>query len=269
MAADSRAGPRRRFASLHREGTFLLANAHDVGSARLLAEIEGVDALATTSAGHAATLGRSDMSVTLDELVAHTAALVDATPLPVSVDAESGFADSPAGVAETVDALAAVGAAGCSIEDYDSTSDRILPPDTALARVEAAVEAAAGHGMTVTARCEHHLHGVDDLDATIDRLRAFVVAGAQCVYAPGLRDPDDIRRVVAGVEAPVNVLLWPRGPDLGQLADLGVRRVSLGSRLTHLAFGAVHDAVTRLLEDGDLPAGPRVPGSVWRSAMRG
>src|SRR5919108_2791387 len=178
---------RERFRALHREGLFVMPNAWDIGSARLLASL-GFQAIATTSSVDAASLGRPDQNVMRDELLSHVEALAAAVDLPLSVDAERCFADTPAGVAETVELIAAAGAAGCSIEDYDPATDSIDRIEVATERVVAASEAARKHGLVLTASAENHLHGIDDLDDTIDRLLAYRDAGAGCVYAPGLVD---------------------------------------------------------------------------------
>jgi 2-methylisocitrate lyase-like PEP mutase family enzyme len=231
---------RTRFRELHaRDGIFVMPNAWDEGSARLLAW-SGFQAIATTSAGFAWTLGRNDQNVTLDELVAHVERLAAATDLPLSVDSERLFAPDPEGVAESVRRLAAAGAAGCSIEDWDPSAGRIDPVDVAAERVAAAVAAAhEGDPMVLTARAENHLHGVDDLDDTIARLVAYAGAGADAVYAPGLTDPADIRAVVTAVGVPVNVLALPDAPPVSELEALGVRRVSTGSLLASAAYGAL------------------------------
>lgn len=226
-----------------------MPNPWDVGSARRFAAC-GARALATTSAGFARAIGLDDYGIDRDQLVAHTVEMAAATDLPLNVDGERCFADDPAGVAETVALLHDTGAAGCSIEDFDPATDAIDPIGVATERVAAAVEAAhrADDAMVVTARCEHHLHGVDDLDATISRLLAYVGAGADCVYAPGLTRPDDIRAVVTAVApTPVNVLLAPTGPSIAELAALGVRRVSTGSAIANLAYDTATAEVERLL----------------------
>ena len=242
---------RARFRELHAaEGIFVMPNAWDEGSARLLAW-SGFDAIATTSAGFAWTLGRNDQNVTLDELVTHVERLSAATDLPLSVDSERLFAPDPAGVAETVRLLAAAGAAGCSIEDYDPATGRIDPVDVAAERVAAAAAAAhAGERMVLTARAENHLHGVDDLDDTIARLVAYETAGADAVYAPGLTDPADIRAVVTAVGVPVNVLALPDTPAVAELGQLGVRRVSTGSLLASAAYGALLAGARELRTQG-------------------
>lgn len=243
------ASARGRFRQLHEHGTFLLPNAWDIGSARILAQL-GFPAVATTSAGHAASLGRLDQQVTRDELLAHVAVLAGAVRLPLSVDAERCFADTAAGIRETVDLLADAGAAGISIEDYDPATGRVEPIGDAAGRVAAAAQAGARHGIVLTARCENFLYGNPDLDDTIARLRAYRQAGADVVYAPGLRRLGDIARVVEAVPAPLNVLVLADGPSVGQLAAVGVRRVSTGGALARAAYGALRRAARELLDTG-------------------
>jgi 2-methylisocitrate lyase-like PEP mutase family enzyme len=245
-AADRRA----RFRELHQEDRlFLMPNPWDVGSARLLERI-GFPALATTSAGFAWSLGKPDQQVTREELVVHVAAVANAVSVPLSVDSERLYPDEPGGIAETVRLLADAGAAGCSIEDYDPATDGIDPVDEAAARVAEAAEAAHEAGMVLTGRCEHHIRGVDDLDATIERLIAYRDAGADCLYAPGLTDLVQIGRVVDEVAAPVNVLALPAGPQVGELEAIGVRRVSTGSLLAGAAYGALVAAARELFGEG-------------------
>ena len=241
-------GTRDTFAKLHAAGTFMMPNAWDVGSARILAAL-GFPAIATTSSGHAASLGRPDQHVALDELVDHAAALAAAVDVPLSIDSERCFADTPEEVTEVVHRLAETGAAGLSIEDYDPSSG-IEPLDAAVQRVAAAAEAARTHGMVLTARAENHLHGVHDLDDTIRRLTAYRDAGADCVYAPGLTELDHIVRIVAEIDAPVNVLARPSGPAVPQLAEVGVRRVSTGGALAFAAYGILASAARELLSTG-------------------
>ena len=249
MTPDAVERYRDRFRSLHTRGCFLMPNAWDVGSARLLASM-GFHAVATTSSGHAASLGRPDQHVTRDELLAHIEALTAAIDLPLSVDAERCFADDRAGVAETVDLIAQAGAAGCSIEDYDPRRRAIDDIAIATERVAAASEAARRHRVVLTARAENHLYGVDDLEDTITRLRAYRDAGADVVYAPGLVDGSRIARVVAATRAPVNVLAMRDGPSVGQLASVGVRRVSAGGGLARAAYGALAAAARELQTAG-------------------
>ena len=240
---------RERFRALHEHGTFLLPNPWDVGSARILAGL-GFQAVATTSSGHAASLGRLDQHVTRDELVAHVTDITDAIGIPVNVDAERCFADTLDGIRDTIDLLAAAGAAGISIEDYDPTAGRVEPLEDAAERVAAAAQACARHGILLTARSENYLYGHPDLDDTITRLRAYQQAGADAVYAPGLRVLDDIARVVEAVPAPLNVLALPDGPSVGDLAAVGVRRVSTGGALARAAYGALRSAARELLDTG-------------------
>jgi 2-methylisocitrate lyase-like PEP mutase family enzyme len=240
---------RDRFRALHESGTFLLPNPWDVGSALLLQEL-GFQALATTSSGLAASLGKRDQQVTRDELVAHVAAVTAAVRIPLNVDAERCFADAPAGIAQTVDLLAQAGAAGISIEDYDPVTGRIETVETAVERVAAAAAACARHAIVLTARAENFLYGHDDLNDTVSRLAAYRAAGADVVYAPGLRIPADITRVVESVDAPVNVLAVAGAPTVGELTALGVRRISTGGSLAWAAYGSLRDAARELLETG-------------------
>jgi 2-methylisocitrate lyase-like PEP mutase family enzyme len=242
--------PRReRFRQLHERGLFVMPNPWDIGSARLLASM-GFPALATTSLGHAASLGKVDQSVTRDELVDHVVSLTAAVELPLNVDAERCFADDPSGVAETVELIAQAGAAGCSIEDYDPARGAIEDIAVAVERVAAAAEAAHRHGMTLTARAENALYGIDEIEDTIARLRAYRDAGADVLYAPRLTDAEQIRRVVQATDAPVNVLAMRHGPSVPELAELGVRRVSTGGPLARAVYGALRRAAEELLGPG-------------------
>jgi 2-methylisocitrate lyase-like PEP mutase family enzyme len=257
---------RARFAELHASGIFVMPNAWDIGSARILVAL-GAPAIATTSSGHAASLGRRDQQVSLDELVEHAGTLAAAVEVPVSIDAERCFADDPEGVADVVARLAETGAAGVSIEDYDPGTG-LDPVEVAVERVAAAARAAQAAGMVLTARAENHLYGVDDLGDTVARLSAYRHAGADVVYAPGLVRLDDIARVVAEVAAPVNVLGLRHGPSVEQLGAVGVRRVSTGGALAFAAYGALAAAATELLEQGTysyIAAG--LPGDLRRKAF--
>jgi 2-methylisocitrate lyase-like PEP mutase family enzyme len=238
-----------RFRMLHQAGTFVLPNPWDIGSARILESL-GAVALATTSAGHAASKGRLDQNVSMDEVLAHAEELIGAIDIPLNLDSERCFAETPEGVLANARRLAETGAAGFSIEDYDPVTGGIDPIERAVERVAAAVEGAASTGAMVTARTENHLYGVDDLDDTVARLQAFVGAGAAVVYAPGLVDLAAIARVVDEIDAPVNVLAFGRGPTVAELASVGVRRVSTGSGLARAAHGALVSAATELLEVG-------------------
>ena len=240
---------RDRFRALHRGGLFVMPNPFDAGSARLLASM-GFPALATTSSGFAATLGRADYDVGRDQLLEHVAAVAAAVDVPLNVDSERCYGNDPAGVAETVELLAVAGASGCSIEDFDPATGEIDPLEVSVPRVAAAAGAARDHGVVLTARAENHLHGIDDLDDTIARLRAYRDAGAEVVYAPGLVDPHQIRRLVKAVEVPVNVLAMRSGPAIPELAALGVRRVSTGGSLARAAYGAIASAAAELQKPG-------------------
>jgi 2-methylisocitrate lyase-like PEP mutase family enzyme len=252
QATQTQAERARVFRALH-EGPepLLLPNPWDAGSARLLASL-GFAALATTSGGFAATLGRLDGGVTRDEALGHAAAIAAATSLPVSADLENAFADEPAGVAETVRLAAAAGLAGCSVEDFTRRDDDpIYDLGLARERVAAAAEAAAAAGpLVLTARAENYLHGRADLADTIGRLQAYQEAGADVLYAPGLTSLDDIRAVVSSVDRPVNVLTVAGAPTVPQLADAGVRRISVGSAFSNAALGALVSAARELREQG-------------------
>jgi 2-methylisocitrate lyase-like PEP mutase family enzyme len=235
-----------------------MPNAWDAGSARLLAA-QGFDALATTSAGYAWTLGKEDEQVTLDELAAHVAAMSAATDLPVSVDSERLFADDLEGLAAAVRRLGAAGAAGCSIEDWNPVTQEIEERGWAAKRVAAAAAAARGEDMVLTARAENLLHGRDDIEDTISRLVAYRAAGADVLYAPAVTEPADISALVEAVRAPVNVLALPDAPAVPELEALGVRRVSTGSLLAGVAYGATLDAARELRDTGRIdPARTRL-----------
>jgi 2-methylisocitrate lyase-like PEP mutase family enzyme len=241
------------FLALHRPGEpLLLPNPWDVGSARVLASL-GFAALATTSSGFAATLGRPDGAVTRDQAIAHGGQIAAATPLPVTADLENGYADDPPGVAETVRLAIEAGLAGCSIEDFTGRAgDPIYEVSLAAQRVAAAAEAAhAGpRRLVLTARAENHLHGRDDLADTIARLQAYAEAGADVVYAPGLIRADDIRLVVQAVNRPVNVLALAAAPPVAELAELGVARISVGGSFAFAALGALVEAAQELRTAG-------------------
>lgn len=245
---------RTRFFELHaREQVFVMPNPWDVGSTKLLTGL-GFDALATTSAGFAWSDGRDDYGITLDQLVEHTRAVAASTHLPLNVDSERCFADDGdlTAIGHTVGLLHDAGAAGCSIEDWNGPARRIDPIDVATERVAAAAEAAHRDGdpMLLTARCENFLHGVTDLDDTIERLIAYASAGADCVYAPGLNTVDQIERVANAVDVPINVLALPGGPTVAEIGAAGGRRVSIGSSLASTAYGAMMAGARELIETG-------------------
>jgi 2-methylisocitrate lyase-like PEP mutase family enzyme len=239
---------RATFRTLHESGTWLLPNPWDVGSAKLL-QHAGFVALATTSSGFAASIGKHDQHVTRDELVAHVAALCAAVTIPVNVDAERCFADTPEGVAETVELLAGAGASGISIEDFDPATKAIDPLSAATERVAAAVEAAHRHGIVLTARAENHIYGAGDLDDTLARLTAYHEAGADCLYPTGFTDLAEIAAVVA-LGAPVNILALPKAPDVAALTGAGVRRISTGGGLAWAAYGGLMRAARELQSEG-------------------
>lgn len=242
-----------RFLALHHGSSpLLLPNPWDQGSAKLLASL-GFVALATTSSGYAATLGRPDGSVARDEALAHARVIAAATDLPVSADLENGFADEPEGVGVTIDAALRTGLAGCSVEDFTGRDDApIYDLSLAAERVQAAAEVAhkgPGH-LVLTARAENYLHGRPDLADTITRLQAYQEAGADVLYAPGLTDLGEIREVVASVDRPVNVLALPNAPAVADLAEAGVSRVSVGGAFAFAALGAAAEAARELMEHG-------------------
>ena len=238
------------FRDLHAGEAFVIPNPWDAGSARVL-EALGFQALATTSSGFAFTLGRLDGGVTLDEVVEHTALLTGATSLPVSVDLENGYGPEPEHAARAIARAVEAGAVGGSIEDYDPRGF-LYQIGHATERVAAAVEAAHGVGFpfVLTARAENFIRGNPDLDDTIARLQAFELAGADVLYAPGLRTAADIRAVCAAVGKPVNVLARP-GLSLSEVVEAGARRVSVGGSLTWVAVAAMADAASALRERGD------------------
>ena len=251
------------FKALHRGEAFLIPNPWDAGSARVLAAL-GFKALATTSSGFAFTLGRLDGRATLDEVVAHARALDRATELPVSVDLENGYGPSPEQAAAAIRAVAAVGAVGGSIEDYDP-SGQIYEVGHAAERIAAAAAAARdlGFPFMLTARAENHIRGNPDLKDTIARLQAFEEAGADVLYAPGLKDVDEIRAVCSAVSKPVNVLALPR-LSLAAITQAGARRVSVGGSLTWVALKAMVDAAESMRDSGDfLPLAAQLPLDDW------
>jgi 2-methylisocitrate lyase-like PEP mutase family enzyme len=253
MCMTNQADQAQRFLALHRPGEpLLMPNPWDLGSAKLLASL-GFEALATTSSGFAATLGRNDGSVTRDEALVNAAVIVAATDLPVSADLENAYADDPVGVAETMRLAIEVGLAGASVEDFTGRAgDPIYDARFAAERVAAAAEAAhAGPGrLVLTARAENYLHGRPDLADTIARLQAYQEAGADVLYAPGLRRAEDIRQVVREVDRPVNVLALDGAPPVAELASAGVSRISVGGAFAFAALGAVVSAATELRDQG-------------------
>jgi 2-methylisocitrate lyase-like PEP mutase family enzyme len=234
------------FLDLHRPGDpLLLPNPWDVGSARILVTL-GARALATTSSGFAASVGRLDGAVTRDEAIGHAAAIAAAVDVPVTADLENCFAEDPAEVAETVALARQAGLAGCSVEDWSGTV--IYDLGLATERVAAAVEA-AGNDFVITARAENLLHG-GELDDTITRLQRFQEVGAPVLFAPGAVTEEQIGAVIGSVDRPVNVLAFPDTPPVSRLAELGAARISTGGALAFAAYGALVEAGRELLEQG-------------------
>ena len=263
------------FKNLHvRPGLFAIPNPWDAGSARMLAAL-GFEALATTSAGFAYSLGRPDGegAITRDETLANARAIVEATPLPVSADLENGFGDAPEACADTIRLAAGAGLVGGSIEDATGRrADPIYPFEHSVERVRAAVEAARSlpFPFALTARAENLIHGRADLPDTIRRLVAFADAGADVLYAPGLTTPGDIEAVVRAVAPkPVNVVMGLSGPSfsLEALAGMGVKRVSLGSSLARAAYGAFLDAAREIRQKGTFDFARRAIPYVEINAM--
>ena len=245
----------RIFRALHqRDRAFIIPNPFDGGTARLLAKL-GFEALATTSAGFAFSVGKRDNTIGRDQMLAHASAIVSATDLPVSADLENGFGDSPEFVAETIRGAAAAGLAGGSIEDMShDPSHPVYEQEHAVERIRAAAEVARGFPFpfTLTARAENYLCGRPDLQDTIQRLQAYQEAGADVLYAPGLRSKDDIAAVVSSVDRPVNVVMGLQGVQLSlaELSAIGVKRISVGSALSRAALGAFLRAAREMREHG-------------------
>jgi 2-methylisocitrate lyase-like PEP mutase family enzyme len=243
------------FRALHeRDRAFIIPNPWDIGTARVLAHL-GFEALATTSAGYAFSMGQRDQTVGRDKMMAHVCAMASATDLPVSADLENGFADAPEIVAETIRLAGAAGLVGGSIEDATGHPDRPIYEEAfAAERVRAAAESARALGFpfTLTARAENYLVGRRDLKDTINRLQAYQEAGADVLYAPCITSKDDIAAVVSSVDRPVNVLMGLEGAplSLAALSAIGVRRVSVGSALARAALGALLRAAREMQEHG-------------------
>ncbi|MFE8118411.1 isocitrate lyase/PEP mutase family protein [Brenneria goodwinii] len=244
------------FRQLH-EGSraFIIPNPWDIGTARILAAM-GFQALATTSAGMAFSMGVREGRVEWENVIKHCQSLVEATPLPVSADLENGLGDSPESAAETIRVAAGIGLAGCSLEDYTGNAEHpIYDFQLAVERIQAAAEACRhlSHDFVLTARCENYLWGKPDLDDTLRRLQAFEKAGADVLYAPGLRDLATIRTVCQSLSKPVNVITGIQGAtfSVAQLEDVGVKRISVGSALARLVLGTFIRAAGEMKADGD------------------
>jgi 2-methylisocitrate lyase-like PEP mutase family enzyme len=238
------------FRALHEGESFIIPNPWDAGSAKVLAAL-GFKALASTSSGFAFTLGRLDGSVTLEEVIDHVRVLDQSTSLPVSVDLENGYGPDPEDAALAVTRAAEAGAVGGSIEDYDPRGE-IYGIDHAVERVAAACEAAArlSFPFMLTARAENRIRGNSDLDEAIARLQAYERAGADVLYAPGLRSGDEIRAVCEVTSKPLNVLAHA-GLSMREIIDAGGRRISVGGRLAWVAVGAMAAAAERMRDAGD------------------
>jgi len=241
-----------RFRALHASGVFVIANAWDAGSARVLAGL-GFEAIATSSGAMANTLGRTDGHVTREEAIEHGRALVEAVEVPVAADLENGFGEKPEEAALTIRRAIAAGLAGGSIEDFSGDESKaIYPVSLAAERVQAAADAARASGFVLTARAENFLHGRADLDDTILRLQAFEKAGADVLFAPGLPSLDAVRTVCASVSKPVNFMVAIRGKSfsMAQLAAAGVRRVSVATSFYRAAMGGLMAAAREIKESG-------------------
>lgn len=253
--AETQAEKARRLRALHEApGAFVIPNPWDIGSARLLAAT-GFKALATSSAGYAFSRGVPDSAVGREQMLVHLAEIAAATDLPVSADLENGFGDAPETAAQTIRLAAGAGVVGGSIEDATGRADDpIYPFELAVERVRAAVKAARAlpFPFTLTARAENHLHGRDDLRDTIRRLQAYEEAGADVLYAPGLRSREDIAAVVSALTRPVNVLMGLQGAVLSvaELEALGVKRISVGGSLARAAYGAFLRAAREMHDRG-------------------
>jgi 2-methylisocitrate lyase-like PEP mutase family enzyme len=244
---------RATFHKLHESGCFVLPNPWDVGSARALAQL-GFKAIASTSAGYAWTIGKADNRVTVDDVCEHLTALCKAVDLPVNADFEGGFAHEPEKVAVNVARAVKTGIAGLSIED--STGDKANPlyeRALAIERIKAARAAidADNSGALLVGRCEGFLWGITDLAMVIDRLNAYAQAGADCLYAPGIKSKEHIAAVVKAVAPkPVNLLIGSSGLSVAEAADLGVRRISVGGSLARVAWAGFMKASREMLQQG-------------------
>jgi 2-methylisocitrate lyase-like PEP mutase family enzyme len=255
----------------HRDHAFLIPNPWDAGTARML-QFLGFEAVATTSGGFAFSLGKPDGAVDRDTMLAHAAAVAAATDLPVSADLENGYADEPARVAETIRMAATTGLAGASIEDVGPNREHgpyQIP--FAAERVRAAAEAAHAlpFSFTLTARSENFIIGRPDLRDTIARLQAFQEAGADVLFAPGLRSKEDIATVVRSVDRPVNVIMGLQGVQLSvaELSEIGVKRISVGSALARTALGAFVRAAQEMKDHGTFTFAEDAPKYADLNAM--
>jgi len=259
-----------RFRALHEtDAAFVIPNPWDAGAARILESL-GFKALATTSSGFATSIGKTDGATTLEEAMTHCRTLVDAVDIPVSADLEKGYGDAPEDAARTVRAAADAGLAGCSIEDY--SGEAIYDFGHAVERAEAAVEAARGLGrdFVLTVRAEQLIRGSDDLDGAIKRLQAFEAAGADVLYAPGLKDIGMVKAVTGALSKPVNVLIGQTTDmTVDQLSAAGVKRISVGGALAWAAYGEMIAVARRMLEDGRFDYGASPGHAAIRKFIQG
>jgi 2-methylisocitrate lyase-like PEP mutase family enzyme len=269
MASPSTADKRRSFRQLHEAGCFVIPNPWNVGTARYLQGL-GFKALATTSSGYAHSLGFADGDLTRDQVLAHFREIAEAADVPVNADFENGFADEPADVAANVTLCVDTGVAGLSIEDFTGNdADPLYPFDLAVARVRAARKAIGDSGVVFTARTEGFIHKRPDLDETVRRLKAFADAGADCLYAPGIRTRVEIEAVVKAVAPkPVNLLMsFAGGLTVSDIAAMGVRRISVGGTLARVAMGALLKSARDIAEQGSFDSFGGVIGNAELNAF--
>ncbi len=260
---------REAFRVLHQNGCFVIPNPWNVGTARYLQGL-GFKALATTSSGYAHSTGFADGDLSRDQVLAHYREIADAADVPVNADFENGYADDPAGVAANVRLCVATGVAGLSIEDYNGNdADPLYPFDLAVARVRAAREAIGDSGVVFTARSEGFIHNRPDLDETVRRLKAFADAGADCLYAPGIRTREQIEAVVKAVSPkPVNLLMpAPLGFTVADIAAMGVRRISVGGTLARVAMHAFLKSAREIAGQGSFDSFAGVMGNAELNAF--
>jgi 2-methylisocitrate lyase-like PEP mutase family enzyme len=252
MTSPSPADKRRTFRELHASGCFVIPNPWNVGSARYLQGL-GFKALATTSSGFAHAQGYADGDMTRDQVLAHYREIAEAADVPVNADFENGYADDAEGVAANVKLCVATGVAGLSIEDYSGDeAEPLYPFELAVARVRAARAAIGDSGVLLTGRSEGFIHGRPDLAETVRRLQAYAEAGADCLYAPGIKTRAEIETVVKAVAPkPVNLLMaWPLGFTVNDIAGMGVRRISVGGTLARIAMHAFIQSAREIAEQG-------------------
>lgn len=258
---DAQAVRAAHFCELHTGPAFVIPNPWDVGSAKVLASL-GFTALATTSSGFAFTLGRVDGQTTLSELERHVARIVEATGLAVTVDLQDGYGETPMEVAEAIHAVAAAGAVGASIEDWGYGGRYTL--GQAIERLSAALDASRklAFPFTLTARADNYIHGCPDLEDTLVRLRAYEAAGADVLYAPGLRTVEDVKTLTNELERPLNVIALP-GLRFSELAAVGAKRISTGAALAWVAYEAAARMALQVRDEGDFESLRPVARKEW------